>query len=160
VPCRSPFARGLQIAQFVRWAGHGAFLSIANPYSAYSSEPCADGACGGATKLAASYAPLMVHRATALEGEAHATDPAVLGLTNLSAYFQEGVNTLERAAFVSCVDSFHLDKASRAGGTVKVNVACADAAPSNRDWAWPQPASLVAERLLRCSQVGRERLPD
>ena len=65
----------------------------------------------------------MTHRATALDTEAHATDAAVLGLTNLSAYYKEGVNTRERAAFISCVESFYLDHAARTNGTVKVNVA-------------------------------------
>ena len=117
----NPYATGLQIAQFVRWGAHGAFVSVANPYSSYGGAAAAQPA---AVAVGASYTANMTHRASTLEGEAHAADVAVLGLTNLSRYELEGVNAGERAAFVRCVESFHTDTASRAKlGTVKVNVA-------------------------------------
>merc|ERR1719235_1574431 len=51
------------------------------------------------------------------------TEPAVLGMTTLSKYANEGVNTGERAAFTQCVENYHLDRKARENKTVKVNVA-------------------------------------
>ena len=128
----NPFAQGLQVAQFVRWPplSRGSFVSIANPYSRFSF----DTSLG---LLKASYTPLITHRASKLDGTAHSTDPAVIGLVNLTSYSYTtgGINLGERRAFVQCVDALALDAASRPDGrSVKVNVAW-DESDYQIDWA-------------------------
>ena len=128
----NPSAQGLQVAQFVRWPplSRGSFVSIANPYSRFSF----DTSLG---LLKASYTPLITHRASKLDGTAHSTDPAVIGLVNLTSYSYTtgGINLGERRAFVQCVDAFALDAASRPDGrSVKVNVAW-DESDYQIDWA-------------------------
>lgn len=58
--------------------------------------------------------------------KSYVSEPAVLGITNLSAYKvpSTDVYTSERTAFIHCVETFLLDKKSRLGKSVKVNVVC------------------------------------
>ena len=108
----NPYAKGLSIATFVRWGTSGAFVSLANPWARYG------------VGVAPTYTPRYTHRASTLHGEAYATDAAVLGLTWLSQYSLNGVNTGEASAFRECVSSHLLDDAARLSApTVKVNVA-------------------------------------
>ena len=118
----NPFARGLQIALFSRWAAvqAGAFVALANPWASFAGRPAST---SGAVDVEATYSPRMVHRPSTFGGIAHISDAALIGLTSLGAYELEGVNLGERRAFISAVESFHLDTAARANGTVKVNVA-------------------------------------
>jgi hypothetical protein len=120
----NPFSRGdpLQIAGFVRWpkAKRGAFLTIANPWGQYDAAPMAkdDSALG----LYAFYFGHYNH-SIQQQGQWFQSEPGIIGLTSLSSYTNEAVNTGERIAFQNCVENYNLDHKARENKTVKVMVA-------------------------------------
>ena len=120
---RNPYAKGLSIASFARWgAQRGAFFSAANPWASYTA--VATNASWAAVD--ASWSSPHTHYPSDGADAAYVAEPAVLGLARLTKYDLEGINLGLSRAFKDCVESFHLDGASRAeagGQTVKVNVA-------------------------------------
>jgi hypothetical protein len=58
-----------------------------------------------------------------LQGKWFQTEPAMIGLTSLGKYKNEGLNTGERVAFQRCVENYLLDHEARQDKTVKIMVA-------------------------------------
>eukprot|EP00300_Choanocystis_sp_HF-7_P008616 c16008_g1_i1.p1 GENE.c16008_g1_i1~~c16008_g1_i1.p1 ORF type:complete len:999 (-),score=182.04 c16008_g1_i1:1048-4011(-) len=108
------------IAGFARLTKQsGVFVTVANPFTTISLDTSA----GTSATFSATYKPGMAHNAS-FGPPAHVCEPAILGLTNLSTYFDSvtGLNLGERRAFADCVDSMILDKPARQKSTIKVNI--------------------------------------
>lgn len=118
----NPFNKGNKLALFARWGGDSAtgfFLATTNPWATYNVTISQS----TGFLVQSLTADSVTHFASTIFGHDFASEPAVIGLTKLSAVeTSDGINTGEMRDFKKCVESFLLDGSQRSKGPIKVNV--------------------------------------